>query len=65
MSIFVWLEYHPTEIEKKKYQNISKDLWTMMADFNDENTQRLETSKYYKETAVDLDLSIFFIFSNN
>ena len=39
MSIFRWLEYQPTEEEKKKYSGLKRPLWTMVATFSDENVK--------------------------
>ena len=57
MSIFRWLEYHPTKEEKKKYKNIKKELWPMITVFNDDNVRKFDVMK--GESHIDKDLSIF------
>ena len=59
MSIFRWLEYHPTKEEKKKYKNVKKELWPMITVFNDDNIKKFDVMK--GESHIDKDLSRVFI----
>jgi hypothetical protein len=63
MSIFRWLEYHPTKEEKKKYKNVKKELWPMITVFTDENVKCFDVMK--GESVIDKDLSMFLCFLFN
>ena len=56
MSIFRYLEYHPTKEEKKKYKKIKRELWPMITVFNDDNVKKFDVIE--GESIIDKDFSM-------